>query len=336
MGLPPLDGSLMDWEEVAELAEWQVLLLGNGLSINVWPQFAYRSLFEHAQGGGLTDDDLGLFEGTPNFERVLSDLNTAIRVADVAGVDAGPFYERYRRIQLALGHAIRQVHLTRSMVPEETLTTIRGEMLRFEWVFTTSYDLTIYWAMGAGPYGRFRPFVDLFKYGGNLQFDPERADVAVDEIPVYFLHGALHLVVGGTGVTWKLRRTEIRTLLNQFGGPIPGDPQARPLLVTEGSARDKLRSIEDNDYLSHVLDRLRSLDDLPLVVFGSSLGPQDAHLVEALNENPDRPVAVSLRPGAPRRLAAQQAEIYGRLRAETLLFFDSTTHPLGSADLRAE
>jgi hypothetical protein len=331
---PALDGSLPSWEEVVDAEQWQVLLLGNGLSINVWPQFAYRTLFDHARGGGLTAEDLALFDGTPNFERVLADLNTAIRVSQVAGVDATPFYERYRRIQLALGHAIRQVHLNRTRVPEDTLGSIRAELLHYEWIFTTSYDLILYWSMGHGSGGSFRPFIDHFRYGGNCQFDPARADVLADQIPAYFLHGALHLVVGGTGVTWKIRRTSMQTLLDQFGQPIPGDPQARPLLVTEGSARDKLRSIEANDYLSHALDRLRELD-LPLVVFGSSLGPEDQHLIDALNENAKRPVAVSLYPAAKRQLAAQQADIYGRLEAETLLFFDSTTHPLGLADLRA-
>jgi hypothetical protein len=34
---------------------------------------------------------------------------------------------------------------------------------------------------------------------------------------------------------------------------------------------------------------------LPLVVFGSSLAEQDMHLVEAINDAPDRPVAVSMR-----------------------------------------
>jgi hypothetical protein len=188
--------------------------------------------------------------------------------------------------------------------------------------------------MGCGPGGRFEPFVDHFRWGGTLQFDSARADVFVDQIPVYFLHGALHLVVGGTGATWKLRRGVLQTLLDQFGQPIAGDPQARPLLITEGSARDKLQSIERNDYLSHGLSRLRQAD-LPTVVFGSSLSPQDQHLVDALNENPQRPVAVALLPASRRELASRQADIYGRLQAETLLFFDSTTHPLGLPELCA-
>jgi uncharacterized protein DUF4917 len=328
-----IDGSLMRWEEVAGAEKWQALLLGNGLSINVWPNFGYGSLFDHAQDGNLTDEDRALFEGTTNFERVLADLNIAIRTCDLVGVDTAPLYARYHSIQLALGHAIREVHLKRSQVPDTTLEAIRGVLERFEWVFTTSYDLLVYWAMGY-PKNDYTPFVDCFRWGGRCEFDPRRADIYVGQIPIYFLHGALHLVVGGSGITSKLKSTSIRTILDQFGQPLQGDPQARSLLVTEGSSQDKLRIIEGNDYLTHALQRLRECE-LPIVVFGSSLSEQDRHLADALNEHPERPVAVSLRPGPKRDLAVRQADIYGRLEAEKLMFFDATTHPLGMAGIVA-
>jgi hypothetical protein len=327
------DGSLVDWAEIEEDFEESALLLGNGLSINVWPGFTYGRLFDHAKNGGLTDEDCALFDGTPNFERVLSDLSTAIRACEVVGMDAAPLYERYRSVQAALGHAVREVHLNRTWVPDETLEAIREELVRYEWIFTTSYDLLIYWAMGYGE--RFTPFIDHFRGGGRLTFDPERADVYEGQVPVYFLHGALHLVVSGSGVTWKRRRGLLSTLLDQFGEPIDGDPQARPLLVTEGSALDKLRAIESNAYLTHALERLQDCD-LPMVVFGSSLSPQDDHLVDALNEHPDRPVAVSMRPGTRRELAPKQIDIFGRLETDDLIFYDATSHPLGSPELSAE
>jgi hypothetical protein len=171
---------------------------------------------------------LALFDATPNFERVLADLNTTMRVSQIVGVDPAPFYERYRRIQLALGHAIRQVHPQRINVPDDTLDRIKEELKAYEWIFTTSYDLIVYWAMGYGE--DYHPFKDHFRWRNNCEFDPARSPVYQGEIPVYFLHGALHLVVGGTGATWKIRRNELQTLLDQFGQPIPGDPQARPLL----------------------------------------------------------------------------------------------------------
>src|SRR5207247_3753532 len=123
------------------------------------------------------------------------------------------------------------------------------------------------------------------------------------------------------GVTWKRTLTSLKTILDQFGQPTPGDPQARPLLVTEGSARDKLRAIESNEYLAHALNRLREVD-LSLVVFGSRLGAQDDHLVEVLSEHPRRPVAISMLKRPKRELLAQQSDIYLRLKAKPVYFFD--------------
>jgi hypothetical protein len=324
------DGTLLDWREIATAYEWDTLLLGNGLSINIWEPFGYRKLYDRAKLQGLSPQDRKLFASTPNFERVLGDLLTAIRVSDAYGLDTEPLLERYRNVQLALVHAVREVHLKRSRVPLSTRRTISDTMEQFEWVFTTSYDLLAYWAMAAGG---FDPFMDHFRYGGRCEFDPDRASVPVNRVPVYFLHGALHLVVGESGVTWKLRQTDLDTILDQFGKPIRGDASARPLLVTEGSSDDKLATIEENAYLSHALGRLRQRD-LPVVVFGSSMSEHDAHLADALSEHPARPVAVSMLPAPKRDLLARQVDICGRLEAGPLVFFDATTHPLGNPALR--
>jgi len=326
------DGTLRDWSEIADEYEWDTLLLGNGLSINVWEPFGYRELYGHARRGSiLKPADLALFDFTPNFERVLGDLLTAIRVNECVGVESGRLYERYQNIQLALGHAVRAVHVPQGRIPLSTLVRIRRTMERFAWVFTTSYDLLVYWAMASER--KFAPFADLFRGRPRLEFRP-KTRVLPDSIPVYFLHGALHLVVGGSGATWKLKRTDVENLLDQFGEPIDGDPQARPLLVTEGSAADKLDAIEANLYLSHALRQL-SERELPVVVFGSSLSEHDTHITDALSEHPGRAVAVSMLPGSKKKLSPKQWDIYGRLEADPLIFFDATTHPLGDPALTA-
>lgn len=334
MATPPPDGSLEHWDELVDAEDWQVLLLGNGLSINVWPPFGYRSLTERAaKSGGLTKKDRELFGKRTNFERVLSELSTSIRVAHILDMDAEPIYARYRNIQKALGRAVHQVHLNKTRVPDQALATISEQMEAFEWAFTTSYDLLIYWAMGHG--GSYTPFVDHFRYRNRCEFDPDRARVGQYDVPVYYLHGALHLVTGTGGKTWKVRATGLSTILDQFGRPIDGDADARPLLVTEGSAREKARAIEANDYLSHALDRLYGVEG-PVVVFGSRLGKQDDHLVAALSENPDRPVAVSMLPDRSKaERAAFQVALWRRLQASRVHFYDATTHPLGSEELRA-
>jgi hypothetical protein len=61
---PRLDGTLESWPDLAGDYAGAALLCGNGLSVNVWPPFAYGSLFEHARDGGLTAEDLELFADT--------------------------------------------------------------------------------------------------------------------------------------------------------------------------------------------------------------------------------------------------------------------------------
>jgi hypothetical protein len=336
----PIDGSLPPWEDVESEADWQAVLLGNGLSVNLWPDFAYTSLYERARSGSphgrLRRCDLLLFDefGTENFEIVLGNLNTAIRTNSALGQNSTPLVQRYKSIQAALGGAVRAVHITRSDVSELALETIKLVMEDQSAIFTTSYDLMVYWAMGHGEH--FGNLVDLFwsdHANGRCAFDPANAHIWPGYTPVYFLHGALHLIVDTTGTTYKLVRRADETILDQFGQPIPGEPQARPLLISEGSAHDKRRAIDSNTYLDHALDQLYACD-APMVVFGSALGIQDMHLIEALNDHPDRPVAVSLEPRSKTDIRAIQGEIRSRLHAHELHFYDATTHPLGSPELR--
>jgi Domain of unknown function (DUF4917) len=321
----PIDGGLARWEEVlAERDDWAALLLGNGLSRNVSDGFGYPSLYDEADD--LTAPDRKLFEAleTRNFERVLGELASAIRMAESLGEDLHPYLERYKSVQLALGRAVQAVHVKRSNIREGTLEEIGRVLQGQEYVFSTSYDLIVYWAMRAVNYDR---LCDCF-WGENQAFDPANCDVRANRAPVYFLHGALHLVVMGTGVTRKLVSQNLKTLLDQFGKPLEGDEQVRPLLITEGSAQHKLQGIESNSYLSHALEQLGKCD-LPLVVFGSELGEQDQHLVDALNRNPSRPIAVSIRKEEKTEKEIRDAKKKVRAALDgPLFFFDSATHPL--------
>jgi hypothetical protein len=57
---PPTDGTLEDWSSIVPSFTQAALLCGNGLSINVWPDFAYTSLFSHARKDSLTEEDRAL------------------------------------------------------------------------------------------------------------------------------------------------------------------------------------------------------------------------------------------------------------------------------------
>ncbi len=332
----PADGVLHAWAEIANRG-WETLLVGNGLSINISAQFAYESLYEEAEkaatSGPLDIQDLAVFEcfETSNFELALAKLRDAIALAEVLEQPSVAYRQRFSSVQAALGAAIRRVHLRRSEVPDATLAAIKHELSRYGAIFSTSYDLIVYWASGhEEDYARFR---DCF-WGEGGAFDPADCEVWPGNTPTYFMHGALHLIVDGSGTTKKLTGTD-QTLLEQFGKPISSDPRARPLLITEGSSRDKLRAIEGNDYLSHAYEAFKERSG-PLLVFGHSLGAQDRHLIDAINANPQRPVAISMVREPGENLRERQSAIWGKLKtaAQDVYFFDAATHPLGAQELR--
>lgn len=332
------DGTLVEWEDLEDLHPWDTLLVGNGLSSHVWRPFGYRSLFENSANNStiLQAPDRKLFEahGTTNFELVLSELRSAVKTAEALGEDPTPYLTRYRLIQQALGDAVRGVHIERENVSDGILASIKATLRDFEWVFTTNYDLLIYWAMGAD--GSWKPCCDGFYKNSRNEFEPKFRPNE-NQIPIYFLHGALHLVELSDGTTVKRvrQRDGLSRILDGFGKPFENDEGARPLLVTEGSFNEKLQAISANAYLLHCLEMLAERK-LPMVIFGSSIGESDQHLIEAIARHPDRPVAISMQDGDKADLMVRQADIWGRLNVQPLYFFRAESHPLGRPELEAK
>lgn len=329
------DGRLTAWEDVADEVIWDALLVGNGLSINIWPDFEYASLFKQAQASGhFTDDDEAVFEalGVESFEAVLHSLTDAIAIGEALGEERPLERRRHRSIQAALAHSVQGVHVSGGEVPADTYLQIRDGLRDYRRVFSTSYDLLVYWAAAKGE-RPFHGFVDYFWAHDCNAFD--ESTITIDDSDrrtrLYFLHRALHIVLAN-GLTAKRRATMLRTLLDQFGEPYEGDDTARPLVITEGHAADKQRTVDENDYLSYCWRELRRCD-APLVIFGQSLSMQDTHLVAAVNEHPERPLAVGLRDHGKRRNRREQHRICSLLDAERIYFFDSASHPLGEGKL---
>ncbi|MGV1049549.1 MAG: DUF4917 family protein [Solirubrobacterales bacterium] len=323
------DGRLMDWANVEELADWDGLLLGNGMSINVWAGFDYSSLFEEADLGRKDSRSFKALE-TTNFEVVLESVDRAIKLVQASGYNADFLKERRTSIADALGRAVNSVHIPRGQIPDENLRSIRSAMRMHRWVFSTSYDLLAYYAAACE---EFRGFVDYF-WNEHGSFDESTITLndASTRTRLLFLHGAVHLVVLGDGRTCK-RKSSMFSLLEKFDMPHAGDQLARPLLVTEGQSTQKTREIANNVYLAFALRKLREYGD-PLVVFGHRLGEQDQHLVDAINEHPSRPLAIGLVDRGKRTNRRRQHEIRSRLEDCEAYFYDAATHPLGSENLK--
>jgi len=259
---------------------------------------------------------------------VLAALAIARRVTTALNLHIDALVERYASIRTSLVEAVHGTHVPWPAVPGATLQAIRGELLNYDFVYSTNYDLLIYWAV---MHENQDDFKDLF--WAPPYFDLANAEVWGEPTMVFYIHGGLHLYRGANGRTLKRHAEEGQNLLALFGMPIAGE-DATPLFVSEGSAAEKLSSISRSDYLTFAYTALVQHDG-PLCVFGHSLGETDNHIVQALAARP-RQIAISVLPGVPAAVIATKAATIQKLPDANLSFYDATTHPLGAPGLAVE
>lgn len=331
MELSALTGELEDWNTLNSRIGFPELLIGNGASLAVWRKFAYFSLFDEAQttrNRPLSASELSVFRAldTSNFEQVLSALKNSIRVNAALAINSSSPRHRYFAIKEALIHAVRSVHIPWSLMQAGHLARINSALRQYQTVYSGNYDLLNYWAVMQAP----EAFDDMFR-GAEATFDPGNCQHHGNATRLLYMHGGMHLVKNIDGSTRILNSSE-STLLASFAINQLGDI---PLFVNEGSSADKLKAIRSSDYLSFCYSQLAQPKDR-LCIFGHSLGAQDQHLIQALQQAGLKTLAISIYPHNP-LFITQQKQHYARLFAEQnveLRFFDALSHPLGDPALR--
>lgn len=324
---------LYKWDVIKEYFAKSPILLGNGLSINVWPGFAYSALKDSAD---LTPEHEMIFKflETDNFEECLSVLASTARVNDIYGIPNDEVWDSHQALRDSLFAAVGKTHIPWSGFPVQSHKIISAELSKYSAVYSTSYDMSIYWSiMYDNEKGE--PFKDFFWHanegGSRNLFSADDCTLRGSGVPVYYLHGAIHLW------TDDIDEGKITRGANATKGPGGGKdgisilrqalsdhPRRRPLFVSEGSSADKVRSIAGSDYLSFCLQRLHA-ESGNIVIFGHSLSPQDEHIVKAVASGKAKKIAVGLHCDSD----AERSRIKQLFPGHELNFFDSKTHPLG-------
>lgn len=330
MRIEDIGSSLEPWDVVKDLHEWSGLLLGNGASQAVWSKFSYSSLYEVAKQQAvhpLSASDEALFDafGTTNFELVLSSLATAGIVNQQLGVPAPVVTDRYRSIQQALVQAVCDAHLPWDQYLDSSMGLIKAALRDFRFVYSTNYDLLLYWAINHGGASGFKDYFwpSIF----NLANADERGEATY----VLYMHGGIHLYRTPGGETVKYKANEGSNLLGSFGS----DVGRVPLFVAEGDAKSKISAIRRSDYLTFAYSKLLNHDG-PMVIFGCSLGPSDKHIADAISKAKCDVLAIAIYPGTSTENKQAKAEFVRLMPRKELVFFDSTTHPLGGSGLRVQ
>lgn len=327
-----IDSHLIPWTEV-EGEVWKSLLLGNGFSMNVWPKFGYKSLYEVAKSTdvqpSLDANSTALFDrlSSNNFEDVLRVLFHARLVDEQLNLPQHAQIEAlYSGTKNALAAAVNYSHVPHGF---SGLAAINKSFQSFSNIFTTNYDLIPYWAIMQDLWR----FKDLF-WGQDNTFDPSNTDVNANSCVISYLHGAIHLVELPDGSTKKLTANEIKSLSELFD---LDHPEYFPLFISEGSSARKLSRIKRNDYLRFSFEKLQSIDG-NIVVIGHSLHKDyDQHLVDALRDGNLTSIAIGVWPlQDPEQILLFKSRVLAEIKSKKIYFFDSTTHPLGSTGLKHE
>ena len=268
------------------------VLLGNGFSVGAHPEFAYGSLYEQARKAHLPPRVDELFEeyGTTNFEAVLQRLDIGLWLARHYGMDGLDEYAQmqddYEQTKQALVDSIASIHpAAATEFSDAKMQSARLFLDNFRNIFTTNYDLLLYWSLMSGEESW--AFEDGFRrkvsQGENfLVFHGEKVDE--DRGSVYYLHGALHLAtVGGEVRKLAWSGSHVR-IIDQV--QIGLDARQYPLVVSEGSAEHKAERIQGSGYLYRAFLELQRVSGA-LFVFGHALGEEDEHIRKAIVENTD-------------------------------------------------
>lgn len=321
---------LEKWPDVADPTKWPTLLVGNGASVNLWGDFAYPSLYERATLSAVAEAVFADLDVT-NFEMVLEAIHHAHVVVKALGNTTEAIDAEYKLVRDALFGAVHGVHIGWAQLTASRFDKIADVIQGHTAVYTTNYDLCMYWArIGATARAMKRPVVDFF-WSAEHTFDPENVEVW-HGTAMYYLHGAIHLWQDDRGNNGKWTSANERNLLS-IAENYPPESSKLPLFVSEGSSKAKLQTIGRSPYLNFCLDSLRD-DQKNTVVFGHSLGEQDKHIVAALNKGAPREVAVSIYPrNDEQSIIQEKARITKLLGENKPRFFDSTTHPLGDPSL---
>lgn len=270
------------------------LLLGNGFSIGCDPIFSYGSLYDAAKEAGLSKRAQTVFDtlGTNNFEgvmRLLEEIQWAGVLYGLPKDGVAAIQADIEILKDTLVKAVATNHLDHSgLVSAEKKASALKFLSTYKNVYTTNYDLLLYWvdmAVDPPPFGDgFRPPIE----------DPEAPYLVFTERlgnkpGIFFLHGALHLYLVSGELrkhSWVRTGTRLTDLIRSGF-----EEYQYPLFVAEGTPDKKVEQIQRHGYLWYCLDKLARIES-PLVVYGHALGASDAHIAAALSDNPKLPEVV--------------------------------------------
>ncbi|HCC3215035.1 TPA: DUF4917 family protein, partial [Legionella pneumophila] len=284
------------------------ILLGNGFSISLCENFDYKYLYKQAQK--LADEGeisisksiKNLFDdiNTCDFEKVLDHLNITIET-----IKHYPKAELLNRtlnkdkdnLIAAFYNTINSVHPKfQSDISPGTFIACLKILSNFNKIFTTNYDLLLYWII----MNRTNQHLDLFNlhdfdFSSLPHDDGFTRDMNTNDFPkwnnnlsrgpqdVFYLHGSLFIINAIENFIKINNDSKDGRILEQIDKWLKDDQQ--PLIVLEGNYKDKAKKIYRHSYLRCCLNALSTLKG-DLFLIGFSINDEtDKHIIESIQES---------------------------------------------------
>lgn len=299
-----MEYSVKKWAQIAENYNRGTIVLGNGASIAVSPNFKYSSLLGNVQNGELPEDVSSLFTffNTDDFELILRllwqvyNVNRALKISDARTNQA------YFNVRESLIKAVRNMHPSHEKV-KDRLASMYQFLKSFNTVLSLNYDLLVYWTMTHGLNIKDgHQFKDCFING---KFDENWQRLRTPYLEktntlVFYPHGCLALGRDAEENEMKLESNEAGRVMSSASGLLEtifgwwNENWCIPLFVSEGTMAQKITSILSSHYLSTVYLEVLPLKRETLTLYGWGLGEQDRHLLRRMRESGIKRVAVSV------------------------------------------
>lgn len=327
-------GTMLNFKEALEQTSChkRIILLGNGFSESIYDQFNYQNLFDVAKGKldftkRLSSELIEVFYhlDTYDFEKVLAHLKIADEIIQYYGNTgiSDTLKNDLKNLRNSFIQSIFYIHpLKSSFFNEDTKNKISEFLSNFSDVFTTNYDLFLYWIINTGKFNS-NPLTSIFKDGfgytgqPETQWLPEPIWINNQEQNTYYLHGALH-IFHNTDI-YKIRYSHDNPLVKQVSDKI--DKGDYPIVVFEGKYKQKLLHIKNNPYLRYSYEQLKKIK-APIFIFGSSLNiHSDQHIIDAIKNSEAKLIYIGLYNENDDALF--EAKILLEKQGKKVYFFDS-------------
>ncbi len=273
------------------------ILLGNGFSIGYEADFFNYKKLIHAVKDKISDAGASLTELLNNKEnpeyilKIMFDSTECIPIVNrpylsIANINKplGELKEDRQLLKKSLIDVFESEHPEYKVESEDLLSTCADKLKIYNQVYTTNYDLILYWSiLKANELSKENHFKDGFYRNKNLAGEFLEDDHLLLWTPgnghfnVMYLHGAIHLIRSKSknpsdeGNIYKIKKAKDETFhLKDVIKQLRNDMSYENIVILEGTSEAKMELIINNPYLIRGLDRL-SRSSGCFVVYGCSI-----------------------------------------------------------------